>query len=224
MALSPRVDAIVRHQLSRWQASPLPTRPAPCVALSRLPGAGGYELGRRVADALHYGFFGSEIVDQIAAERGIARELLHGLDEHVRHAIDRFVVDAFQERRFTEGDYLRDVARIVTTLGRRGEAVILGRGAAFILPPDQALRVLVVAPRAARVERAAKEHNFTLHEAEAWIDREDDWRAEFVRHHFGLPHDDPVHYDLAVNTATLGIELAAESVVRVHRERFGLRR
>lgn len=223
MTLSKRVDALVSHQLGRWQAEPRPKRPPPCVALSRLPGSGSFGIGHLVAERLGYGFFGSEIVDQIAAERGIARELLRGLDEHVRSAIDRFVADAFRERGLTESDYLRDVVRIVTTLGRRGGAVILGRGAAFILPPEGALRVMLVAPRVARIERVAKERGMGREEAAAWVDREDAWREQFVRHHFGLRHDEPTFYDLVINTATFSTEVAAEMVVDVLRRRFGKR-
>jgi len=223
MTLSKRVDAIVSHQLGRWQAEPHPERPRPCVALSRLPGSGASAIGHRVAERLGYGFFGSEIVDQIADERGIARNLLHGLDEHVRNAIDRFVTDAFRERGLSESDYLRDVVRIVSTLGRRGGAVILGRGAVFILPPEQALRVLLVAPRGARVERVAKDRGLGRDAAAAWVDREDAWRKEFVRHHFGLRDDDPTFYDLIINTLTLSTEVAAETVVDVLRRRFGAR-
>jgi cytidylate kinase len=222
MTLSKRVDAIVSHQLARWQVGPHPSRPLPCVALSRMPGSGGAEIGHRVAERLHYGFFGSEIVDQIAAERGISRDLLRGLDEHVRTGIERFVADTFRERNFTESDYLRDVARIVTTLGRRGGAVILGRGAAFLLPPDQALRVLLVAPRAARIERVGKERGITRDEAAAWVDREDAWREHFVRHHFALRQDDPTLCDVVLNTTTLGVETAVETVLHLMRERFGI--
>jgi len=222
VTLSKRVDAIVSHQLARWQVDPHPSRPLPCVALSRLPGSGGAELGHRVAERLHYGFFGSEIVDQIAAERGISHEMLRGLDEHVRNGIDRFVTDTFRDRHFTESDYLREVARLITTLGRRGGAVILGRGAAFLLPPDQALRVLLVAPRAARIERVAKERELTRDEAAAWVDREDAWREQFVRHHFRLRQDDPTLCDLVLNTCTLGMETAVDTVLHVMRERFGI--
>ena len=221
MTLSRRIDALVAHQLSRWEDTVRPAGAAPCVAIANLPGAGGEEVGRRVAELLGYGCFGREIVDEIARERGVARELMHGLDGRVRSAIDRYVTDAFQEHRFTESDYLHEVARLVTTLGRRGMAVIVGRGAAFLLGADSSLRVLVAAPFAFRLERYAKRHPLAGAAAAEQLRSEDAQREEFIRHHFRARLDDPLAYDLVVNAATLGLEGAAGSVVDTLRRRFG---
>jgi cytidylate kinase len=220
VTLSRRVDAHVAHQLTRWEGTVRRESAAPCIAIANLPGAGGQEVGRRVADLLGYGCFAREIVDEIARERGIGQELLRGLDQRVRNAIDRYVTDAFQERRFTESDYLREVARIVTTLGRRGMAVIVGRGAAFILPDEHALRVLVAAPLAFRVARYARLHGVERAAAAEQVRAEDARREAFIRHHFGARLDDPLAYDLVVNTATLGFDGAAANVAQAFRHRF----
>lgn len=220
MTLSPRVDALVAHQISRWQGSEPRGASGRCLAIANLPGAGGEEVGRRLAEELGYGCFGREIVDEIARRRGIAQELLRGLDERVRNAIDRYLTDAFQERRFTESDYLKEVARLVTTLSRRGMAVIVGRGAAFLVPSEAALRVLVAAPFEYRLEHYAKEHQLARESAVERLRAEDARRFEFVRHHFGARLDDPLAYDLAVNTATLGIDAAVSDVVDAFRRRF----
>jgi cytidylate kinase len=220
MTLSPRIDALVAHQISRWEGASRREGAGPCIAIANLPGAGGEEVGRHAADLLGYGCFGREIVDEIARQRGIAQELLRGLDERVRSAIDRYLTDAFQERPFTESDYLREVARLVATLGRRGMAVIVGRGAAFLLGADSALRVLVAAPFEFRVERYAKLHALAGGAAAELLGQEDERREAFIRHHFGARLDDPLAYDLVVNTATLGFEGAAANVVEAFRRRF----
>lgn len=220
MTLTKRVDALVDRQLQRWEAAARRTRPLPCVAIANLPAAGGEEVGRLVAESLGYGLFGREIVDEIARRRGIRQELVHGLDERVRSLIERYVASFLGERPFTESDYLREVVHAVTTLGRRGMAVVVGRGSAFILPPEDALRVLVAAPTAARLERYAKLHGLDRAHAESGLAREDEARSAFVRHHFGARLDDPLAYDLVVNTGALGIEVAADTVIEVMRRRF----
>ena len=92
------------------------------MALSRLPGAGAAELGQRLAERLGYTFFGIEIVDHIARQTGLRHELVAGVDEHVRSAIERYLVDAFRASRFTESDYLRQVVETIAALGERGGA------------------------------------------------------------------------------------------------------
>ncbi|MCZ6782669.1 MAG: cytidylate kinase-like family protein [Proteobacteria bacterium] len=218
-----RLDQIVDHQVRRWEVERRATIPqprAPCIALSRHPGSGAAELAHQVAEWLDYGCFGIEIVDQIAQREHVQRSLVTGLDEHVRSAIDRYVFDFLRGESFTETDYLRQVVQVVTTLGERGMAVILGRGAPFILPPDRALRVLVTAPVVARNERIAKEHRLSLGEAALRREHDDRERLQFLRHGFGVEPDDPSLYDVVVNTGTLSIEAAAKVVIEGLRRRF----
>jgi cytidylate kinase len=215
------VQALVDEHVGRWsleRRAADPTRRAPCIALSRLPGSGGAELGQRVAERIGYSFFGIEIVDRIARERKIQRELVVGLDEHVRTVIDRYVLDAL--RPFNEGDYLHQVVRTLVTIAETGGAVFLGRGAAFILPPERTLRLLVTAPRDLRVERMAKTHDLSSRDASARIEHEEESRRDFHRHHFKIDPDDPSHYDLVTNIGTLGIDDATELVVAAWQRRF----
>jgi hypothetical protein len=55
MTLPSRMNALVGHQLSRWEESGRPAWVPPCIAIASLPGAGGEELGRLVAEQLGYG-------------------------------------------------------------------------------------------------------------------------------------------------------------------------
>jgi cytidylate kinase len=217
------LEDLVERQVRRWEAerrvyTPPPRQP--CVALSRLPGAGAAEVGRRAAALLDYGFFGIEIVDRIARELGVQHRLVAGLDERVRTVIERYVADAFQSRPFTETDYQRALVRTIATLGERGRAVILGRGAPYVLSPSRALRVFVVAPREARVARVAREEGLSAAEADERLAQRDAERLRFLRHDFGVEPDDPTLYDLVVNTETLGIETSAALVIDALTRRF----
>lgn len=220
MTLSRRLDALVGHQLSIWEAAGRRTPVPPCVAIASLPGAGGEEVGRLVAERLGYGHFGREIVDQIAQRKGISETLMRGLDGQMRSLIERYVADLLRERPFNESDFVREVASAVTTLGRRGLAVIVGRGAAFILDPNTALRVLVAAPDPVRFERVAKQRGLDVAHAEAVLREEDVRRTEFIRHHFGARLDDPLRYDIVLNTGMISLEAAANLVVEAHQTRF----
>lgn len=216
MAHSRSIAEQIERQARRWRLMQRVLAPSPrplCVALSRLPGSGAAELGRRVAEKLDYGFFGIELLDQIARERGVERHLLQGLDEHLRSAIERYVGDAFRRGAVTESDYLRHVVHAITALGERGGAVVLGRGAPFILPPERALRVLVIASREDRVARIAAERRLRGSEADRVLRELDAERRGFLRHHFKLDPDEAERYDLVVNTTSLGLDGAVELVL-----------
>jgi cytidylate kinase len=220
VTLSKRVDVAVSHQLARWEEARRATHVLPCVAIANLPGAGGEEVGERLADLLGYGHFGREIVDDIAKRRGVSQDLLHGLDDRMRSMIERYVTDFFQNRRFREHEYFQEVARTIATLGRRGMAVVVGRGAAFLLGPEVALRVGLVAPLAVRVERVARERSLSKERAETLVKEEDGRRTAFVEHHFGVRADDPLSFDLVLNTSVFDYETAARVIVDVLGKRF----
>jgi len=215
------IHELVERQARFWRvqgASPRTAPSNPCVALSRLPHSGAAEIGHLLAERLGYGYFGIEIVEEIAREQGVARQLVEGLDEHVRNVIERYTVDAVRGRAVTEAEYLRSLVRTIATLGERGGAVILGRGASFILPPERALRVFLLAPRKMRVARLARVRGRREEEALRQLEAEDADRLAFLRHHFESNPDDPVFYDLSINTGYFSpadsVDLIVEALVR----------
>ncbi len=219
----PSLDRMVSRQVHRWmlQEERRTSSPRPnCVAMSRLPGSGAAELGRRVAEDLGFGFFGIELVDQIAREGHIHPHLVAGLDERRRDAIERFVRDAVHSNRYDESQYHRALIRVLGTFAKRGMAVILGRGAAFVLPADRTLRVLVVASEPFRLSRLQGAKDLAEATAREQLRHEDAQRRQFNRHHFGVDPDDPELYDLVVNSETLGIPAANALITRAFRERF----
>lgn len=225
MAQPRSLDQLVDHQIRRWHletASRGAEARRRCIALSRLPGSGADDLGQRLAESLGYTFFGIEIVDRIARKAGIQRELVEGVDERVRGALEA-ILDGLRGRspRFSESEYVKRLVRVISTLGEVGSAVIVGRGSPYILGPERALRVLVTAPRSERVERLAKRLDLPFAEADSRLDREEAARRQFVQRSFQVDPDDASLYDLAVNTGTLGVDGALALIQSVFPERAG---
>ena len=216
------IDSLIERQMRRWEIRQQPAAPVrrPCIAISRLPHSGGATLGRQVAERLDYGLFDGELLDLVAEEHGVQRRLVEGVDEQVRTGIEKFVTDAFRLRSFTESDYLRQLVHVVTSLGARGAAVLVGRGAPQILSPGRALRVFVVASQEHRAAALARAQDLAPEAAAKLLDELDQTRADFSRRQFGVRQDDPALYDLVVNTGTLGIEGSADLVVEALWRRF----
>jgi cytidylate kinase len=102
-------------------------------------------------------------------------------------------------------------------------AVLLGRGAASILPSERALRVLVVAPETLRVERIARAQGISVADAKAHVASADTARRAALQDLFGVATEDLAHFDLVLNTEALSVEAAAALVVDALRRRFPLR-
>jgi len=223
---TPGIEALVEHQAARWDLARHTGRtdasagPEPCLAFSRLPHASGDTVAERVATLLDYGLFGSVALGEIARQHGIHESLVAGLDERMRGVIDRYMADVFSRHGRTGDEYFREMMRIVSTIGQRGRAVLVGRGAPFILSPEHTLRVLVVASREAREQRCASESGIPLDQARAQLAESDRQRREYLNFYFRIPQDDRCFYDLVVNTDRLGIDEAAHVVAEAFRRRF----
>jgi len=205
---------LVEQHVRRWELeNRRPAKRRPCVALSRLAHSGAEELGARAAKELGYDFFDIELVDYIAREQHVQRRLLEAMDERVRSAVERYVVDAFRAQTFSESEYLRCVVRALRAIGERGSAVLLGRGAPYVLHAGENLRVLVVADTELRAGQLARAQGLSEAEAYRQLERIDAERRAFLAQ-FGVDPDDARLYDLVLNTGTLGIEGATSVLLR----------
>jgi len=109
-------------------------------------------------------------------------------------------------------EYLKLLARFIHIIGRQGRGVILGRGASFILPPAECVRVLVVAPLEVRIKNVAREFGCPAEEARKQVVRTEAERRAYIRQYFQADMTDPVHFDVIVNTEFIAIEKAAETI------------
>lgn len=73
--------------------------------------------------------------------------------------------------------------------------------------------MLVVAPLELRVRRVMNDLKVDEKSAKREVDRFDGGRRQFVRRYFGGDVEDPLHYDLVVNTERLSYDSAASVIV-----------
>jgi hypothetical protein len=223
------VDHFVNRQILLWQEErKIAERKGiegkniqqPMVCLSREYGARGAEMGRMVAEQLGFRFYSQELIHDVAQEAHVRDQLVESLDERVQDRISEWVSGLIKRGVFAPSDYLRNLSKVVLTLGRHGKGVIVGRGAHFLLDPQVTLRVRVIAPLPTRVARIASRDALSREDARAKILRIDGERVAFNKQHYGADISDPSHYDLVVNAGMLGIEGGADLIVRAFRTRF----
>ena len=223
------VDHFVNRQILLWQEErKIAERKGiegksvqqPMVCVSREYGARGAEMGRIVAEQLGFRFYSQELIHDVAQEAHVRDQLVESLDERVQDSISAWVSGLIKRGVFAPSDYLRNLSKVVLTLGRHGKGVIVGRGAHFLLDPQVTLRVRVIAPLELRTARVAARDGLSRDDARAKILRIDGERIAFNKQHYGADISDPSHYDLVVNAGTLGIEGAADLSVRAFRTRF----
>ncbi len=104
--------------------------------------------------------------------------------------------------------------QVIREAAATGNAVIVGRGAAYLLPHETGyLHVFLVAPEKSRVAFAKEHFGVSEEEARKKVKQNDANRGAYIRQVYGHDWQHPVHYDLVLNTGSMGIETAADLLV-----------
>lgn len=193
----------------------------PYLLISREKGAGGRQVANLIAEKLGWQAFDRQIVDAIAERTQMRQQLVEFLDEKTRSGLEDFLRHVLT-REIGTTDYLLHLRQVLLTLGQQGEVVIVGRGAEYILPVQFGLRVRMVAPLNARVERITRANGLTPDTARALIAKVDQEREDFIRGQFQKDARDPLNYDLVVNTGQLTVERTAEIILSALKQKPGV--
>jgi cytidylate kinase len=207
----------------------------PVVTISRQFGAAGAPIGRALAERFGAEFLDRAIVAQAALRAGIPEHELESYDERlptmwqrVASALAAAPEPAIAGVPFsaslapmTVHERLVEVTRgVIQEAADHGNAVIVGRGGAFILAhhPDAFhvqlhasldARVRYLLARVDDIPQEARPEEGALRELCQAIDTA---RAEYITAVFGADWRDVTHYDLALDTGRLGVEKSTDLI------------
>ncbi len=189
------------------------TTPAVTLAVSREAGANGALIARAVADRLGWPLYDKELLQRIASEMGVHAHVLSRVDEKRKSWLTEAFESFASAPTLSASAYLRRLGETVFSLAEHGECVIVGRGAAQILPASTTLRVRMVAPLEARICTVRQREHLNREEAARRVTEIERERAHFVKDHFQKDVGDAHEYDLVLNTARFSVEGCAEVIL-----------
>jgi len=184
------------------------------IAISRQIGAGETTIAPAVAERLGWKCVDHEILDREVAEMGVSLPKVSHFDEFAPGLIESWVHPHEAERYF---DALR---RIIGEFFAAGDAIIVGRGAGFILRDQGVLHVRMIADMPFRVRRVIEVRWANEPRAKEIIKQSDHNRAAFHRKFLNVDWNDPLQYDLVIPTSRTGIERATEMLVGIAKGRW----
>ncbi len=209
------VEKLVEEHVRKWEILRRKKKqevPEPVITVSRLPGSGGRLIVRKIADEMDFDLFDSEIVQKIAESARVSSAIVETLDEKGRSAVEDWLSALVNDRYFWDEGFVKHLAKVLNVIGKHGKAVILGRGASFILPPAECVRVLVLAPFEVRIQNIIREFSASAEEARRRVMRTESDRKAFIRKYFHTEMTDPTHFDLVLNTEFISIDGALEII------------
>lgn len=209
------IHQMIEEQVRRWEIlkkEKPAARIPPVITLSREPGSGGKHVARAVAEKLGLDYFHQELINAMAENADTSTRVVRTLDERGLSMLEDWVSAAISDRHLWPDEVSRMLMKVIGTIGRHGNAIIVGRGANFVLPPENRFRVRIIAPLELRVNRVAEAYGLSKEEAKRRVLRTESDRRAFVRKYFHSDIRDPNNYDMVLNTGTLSVESAAAAI------------
>ena len=196
-----------RERMTQEEPRVAPSTRYRFVTVSRQPGSLGADIIHELGGHLCWHVYDREILESIALSAHVRHGLAEQLDEKaqnlVRETVQRFLRMA-EGGSFGVEEYHEGLLRTLAGLAARGEAILVGRGANFVLHgQENGLHVRIVASEEARVERLCRRWDIPTAEALRRMREIDLERSSFIRLHFKRDIGDPRFYDLILNTDSL---------------------
>ncbi len=220
--MSIAIERLVEKRVREWEAKQRASAAGPAahrrpvITLARNRGSGGLEVARRLGEILGMDVYDQEIVDEIARHAHTYRALVESLDERLRSAVQESVAEMLVDPGFKATDYFAHLCEIVLTLAHQGDAIIVGRGANFIVPAPQRFAARLTAPVEERVQRVMQLEGCDEARARSLIAETDRERRAFARRYFNADAEAAEHYEAVFNALRIGFEGTARTLAEAY--------
>lgn len=192
----------------------------PIITICMEPGSGGSVVAQNVASRLGLDFFHREIVHEIAESGKLPEEDLLKLEKERQAGVQDFVSSLISDRYLWPGLYLEHLTKVVEVIAKRGNAVIVGRGANFIISSKKRLSVRITTPFEIRVQNVVQSFGAIPEYARERIINRESKRRGFVKRSFNADIADPHNYDLVINTGRLSIEEVEDAIILFYLSKY----
>lgn len=188
-------------------------------------------IAKACAEALKINYLDREIIDRVAErlqrprQAIIAKEILPiTITKRVARAIeDDFTRVGYsittgpgEDNPFLDDlHYIKGLKSVFRELVKSDSIVINGRGSQFILKDyPRVLHALIVSPLKVRIKRVMERMGLSEKAAKHRISKYDNSRQTFIKKYFKAELEEPMHYDLVINTDCVDIETAVAMIIK----------
>lgn len=179
----------------------------PLITITQDYGSHGYYVAQQVAEKLQLNLYDDETLRQAAMRLGEKTENLDALKEQVPGFFDQLMSGK-------KDVYLDILQGVVYQMSSENRGVIVGHGSQVLLKDfGCALHVRIITPARKRVRYFMDKKN--MEEEQAWkiVNTKDDEAREFFRYAFKMDINDPLLYDLVINTEKISIDTVISHII-----------
>lgn len=194
------------------------------ITIGREFGSGGRELGRRLAEELHYEYYDKEIISEIAKHTSLSEEYIQQVVERKPHYLypitvghSMNLINSYQIKEIQE--IYQAQCEILKGLAEKSNCVIVGRCADYILKDYEPFKIFVYADIGSKIKRCkdrmTEEEEISTKVLKRKILKIDKERARYYSFYTSQKWGDKANYDLCVNTTNKNIKNIVEVISKI---------
>lgn len=181
------------------------------ITVSRQFGSGGRSIGKEIAEKLGYAYYDSELVEKVAKETGFDPSYIADAGEYapgkslLSYAFSSSVPHGHSGT-MSASDYLwATQSRIITELAEKGNCVIVGRCADYILRDrEDCLNVFIYAAKDYRAKRIVELYGETDKAPLKRLDDKDGKRRVNYKYFTGRDWGATENYHICLDSSVIG--------------------
>ena len=189
------------------------------ITISREFGSGGRTIGKMVAEKLGYDFYDSEIVNKVAERSGFSSAFIEECGEYASAKMSflfSLVTAQYSAGAMSMQDKLYlEQANIIREIAEKGNCVIVGRCADFVLREYQnCLNVFICSDMESRAKRIVERYGQKDKSPEKRLAEKDQKRKVYYKNYTGRQWGQAPNYALCLNSGILGLETCVDMIVQ----------
>ena len=187
------------------------------ITIGRSFGSGGGHIGHAIAKKLGIPFYDNERISKAAEESGYSKSLFARGEEKSLFSVSSFFASgrlSYLDSGYVNDNVLFNIqSEVIRGIADKGDAVIIGRCADYILRDRPCLNVFVDGPEEYRIRRLMENEHLSAEEAEKLMRRKDRTRETYYNYYTFGAWGQASNYHLCVDSSILGIEGTARYII-----------
>jgi len=194
----------------------------PFVTISRKAGAGGITIGEKLCEYLRqhdknaktcpWTVFDKNLVEQVIKDHNLPEKVARFMSEDKMNEVEDILEELFRIHP-SKWTLVHKTTQTILHLAEMGHVILVGRGANVITRKlTYGFHVRLVGSISNRIEYMMEKFHLSEKQAIHVIKKRDQGRENYLKKYFGKDIDDPLLYDLVINTDHISCENAAQFI------------
>lgn len=181
-------------------------------------GSGAYNIAANIAEKENIKFYDSKLIELMTLEKKVKPEDLSKDDSFLQGTIYDLYRENYsysqEDIAFSDAQFLMD-SRTIRDIAKKGQCVILGKCADYVLGDDIVLSVFIYASEDFKLNRIEKDYNIKKDKIEAKMNREDMKRKNHYERNTGRSWGKSSVYDLSIDSSAFSFDTIEDIIIKL---------